>query len=134
MHNRNRAILLPAALIFATIIFWLPSFAEQSTFHNAPSSATSTKNPYTSAGAADAGSKAYAHNCAQCHGKNLQGMGPAPALDTPQVRKAKPGELFWFITNGKPSSGMPAWAGLPSTQRWEIVTFLQSKLAQTQGK
>ena len=130
MQTRDRNILVSAVFILAATISWIPSFAEQPTFHNAPSSATSMKNPYTSASAAEAGSKAYAHNCAQCHGKNLQGMGPAPALDSAQVRAAKQGELFWFITNGKPSSGMPSWAGLPATQRWEIVTFLQSKLAQ----
>jgi len=85
------------------------------------------KNPYSrSAGAAAAGRTVYAKNCAQCHGKNLQGMGPAPALDTPSVRKAKPGELFWFITNGKPSSGMPSWVNLTKQQRWQIVSFLQS--------
>jgi mono/diheme cytochrome c family protein len=103
------------------------SFAQQATFHNAPASAAAVKNPYGhSASAAAAGQKAYSQNCAQCHGKQLQGMGPAPALDTANVRSAKPGELFWFITEGKPSSGMPAWKILPKNQRWEIVSFLQS--------
>ena len=85
------------------------------------------KNPYAgSASAAAAGKAVYAKNCAQCHGNNRQGMGPAPALDSPQVRTANPGELFWFITTGKPSSGMPAWPKLTKQQRWQIVTFLQS--------
>ena len=56
-------------------------------------------------------------------------MGPAPAVHTPAVRNAKPGELFWFVTNGKPDSGMPSWSSLPKNQRWEIVSFLQSKSA-----
>lgn len=86
------------------------------------------KNPYAgSASAAAAGKKLYSSNCAQCHGNNRQGMGPAPALDSQEVRAAKPGELFWFITNGKPSSGMPAWPTLSKQQKWQIVTFLQSK-------
>ena len=102
------------------------SFA-QSTFRNAPASASATKDPYAHNAAATAeGQKLYGQNCAQCHGNNLQGMGPAPALDTASVHKAKPGELFWFITNGKPDSGMPAWKSLPANQRWEIVSFLQS--------
>jgi hypothetical protein len=54
-------------------------------------------------------------------------MGPAPALDTAGVRKAKPGELFWFISTGKLTSGMPSWSNLPKQQRWQIVTFLQSR-------
>jgi len=31
--------------------------------------------------AAAAGKKLYLLNCAQCHGNNLQGEGPAPPLD-----------------------------------------------------
>ncbi|HTV65000.1 MAG TPA: c-type cytochrome [Bryocella sp.] len=85
------------------------------------------KNPYGhSAGAAAEGQKVYAQNCAQCHGKNLEGMGPAPALNSASVHNAKAGELFWFITSGKPSSGMPSWTNLPKNQRWEIVSYLQS--------
>jgi mono/diheme cytochrome c family protein len=85
------------------------------------------KNPYTgSATAAIAGKKVYAQNCAQCHGNNLQGMGPAPSLDTPEVRHAKAGELFWFISTGKLTSGMPSWSNLPKQQRWQLVTFLES--------
>ena len=86
------------------------------------------KNPYQGNPAATAtGKKLYAQNCAQCHGAKLQGMGPAPALDSAKVREAKPGEVFWFITTGKLESGMPSWSGLPKTQRWQIVTFLQSQ-------
>ncbi len=85
------------------------------------------KNPYTgNATAASAGKKLYAQDCAQCHGNNLQGMGPAPALDTPSVRQAKAGELFWFISTGKLTSGMPGWSQLPKQQRWQLVTFLES--------
>ena len=87
------------------------------------------KNPYTgNAQAAAGGKKLYGQNCAQCHGANLQGIGPAPALDNPSTQKATPGELFWFITNGNLNAGMPSWAGLPKQQRWQIVTFLQSKI------
>ena len=117
---------LPSA-IAATILFAALGLAQQPTFRNAPASAAAIKNPYAhSASAAAAGQEAYAKTCAQCHGKNLAGMGPAPALDSETVRTAKPGELFWFISTGKPTSGMPSWSNLPKTQRWQIVTFLQS--------
>jgi mono/diheme cytochrome c family protein len=53
-------------------------------------------------------------------------MGPAPGLDSSKVREANPGELFWFIGTGNPSSGMPAWPNLSKQQRWQLVTFLQS--------
>jgi mono/diheme cytochrome c family protein len=114
--------------VIAALFSWKPMFAQQANFRNAPPSATAMKNPYAgSASAAAEGKNVYSKVCAQCHGNNRQGMGPAPALDSPHVRTANPGELFWFITNGKPSSGMPAWPNLTKQQRWQMVTFLQSK-------
>lgn len=93
------------------------------------------KNPYQgSPQAAVAGKKLYGQNCAQCHGINLQGVGPAPTLDSPAIKTAKPGELFWFISTGKIAAGMPSWSGLPKNQRWQIVTFLQSKSAKVATK
>jgi mono/diheme cytochrome c family protein len=89
------------------------------------------RNPYAgSVTAAAGGKKLYAQDCAQCHGNDLQGMGPAPALDTPAVRKAKAGEMFWFISTGKLASGMPSWSNLPTQQRWQIVTFIESRSNQ----
>ena len=115
-------------IVIAAIPSLKPLFAQQSTFRNAPASATEMKNPYAgNTTAATAGKAIYGKVCAQCHGNNRQGMGPAPALDSPHVRTANPGELFWFITNGKPSSGMPAWPNLTKQQRWQVVTFVQSK-------
>ena len=86
------------------------------------------KNPFTGdSQAAAGGKKLYSQNCAQCHGNNLQGMGPAPSLLSPGVKHAAPGELFWFITNGDLNKGMPSWSQLPKQQRWQIITFLESK-------
>ena len=50
------------------------------------------------------------------------------------MQNAKPGELFWFITTGKVNGGMPSWPNLPKAQRWQIVTFLQSRRHQECGK
>ena len=80
-------------------------------------------NPKATAG----GKKLYAQNCSQCHGNNLQGMGPAPALQSTSIKSAKPGELFWFITNGNLNSGMPSWSSLPKQQRWQIVSYLEAE-------
>jgi mono/diheme cytochrome c family protein len=121
-----------AAILAVGMLGWItPSAAQQSSFRNAPASAAEMKNPYAgSATAATAGKKLYAQDCAQCHGNNLQGMGPAPELDTPAVHKATAGELFWFISTGKLTSGMPSWSNLPRPQRWQIVTFLESRANQ----
>jgi mono/diheme cytochrome c family protein len=125
------AIVFSFPLVLATVLsVSVTSLFAQSTFRNAPASATHEKNPLAGrAAAAAAGKKLYAQDCAQCHGNNRQGMGPAPApaLNTPHVRNAKAGELFWFITTGKTSSGMPSWSSLPQQDRWQVVTFLQSR-------
>jgi mono/diheme cytochrome c family protein len=129
---RGRTTLRNPSLLLFLISAALTALAlgQQAGFRNAPASAAAMKNPYEhSASAAAEGQKVYAQNCAQCHGKDLRGMGPAPALDTPPVHNAKPGELFWFVTNGKPDSGMPAWTSLPKNQRWEIVSYLQGTKA-----
>ena len=119
-----------SAILFSFVIsfFGLTVLAQESTFRNAPATESSKKNPYAgSASAAAAGKTLYSKNCAQCHGNNRQGMGPAPALDTQKVQTAKPGELFWFIEVGKPASGMPAWPTLTKQQKWQVVTFLHTE-------
>jgi len=101
---------------------------QTASFHGAPDSSAQLKNPYSgNSQAAAGGKKLYFQNCAQCHGNNLQGIGPAPSLTSTPVKDAVPGELFWFITNGDLNKGMPSWSQLPKQQRWQIVTFLQAK-------
>lgn len=117
-----------AILASVAVLYIASSIAQQASFRSAPPSAAEMKNPYAgNAAAAAAGKKLYVQDCAQCHGNNLQGMGPAPALDTPAVRNAKAGELFWFVSTGKLASGMPSWSNLPKQERWQIVTFVQSR-------
>jgi mono/diheme cytochrome c family protein len=127
--SRAHILFTSVAIVSVGAALWLApsSAAQNSGFRNAPASAAEMKNPYKSASAVAAGKKLYALNCAQCHGSNLQGIGPAPALDRAPAKDAKPGELFWFITKGKLESGMPSWANLSQQQRWQIVTFLESQ-------
>ena len=114
--------------VVASLLMALSVYAQNSTFRNAPASVAQMKNPYSGdSPAAAGGRKLYAQNCAQCHGNNLQGMGPAPTLMSSSVKNAKAGELFWFVTNGDLNKGMPGWPQLPKQQRWQIVTFLESK-------
>jgi len=128
-ENSRSSSRLSAVLIVAFVSSCIVGVHAQGTgFRNAPSSAAQSKNPYAGeAQAAAGGKKLYTQNCAQCHGNNLQGMGPAPTLMSATVKHAAPGELFWFITNGDLNKGMPAWSQLPKQQRWQLVTFLESK-------
>jgi mono/diheme cytochrome c family protein len=122
-----RIIGIAALLAVAAILSTTVHLAAQS-FRNAPASAAQMKNPYAGdAQAAAGGRKLYGQNCAQCHGNNLQGMGPAPTLLSSSVKNAQAGQLFWFITNGNLNRGMPSWSQLPKQQRWQIITFLESK-------
>ena len=118
------ATTVASALVLAAI----PLAAQNAKFHDAPASAEQATNPYSgNEQAAVAGKKLYAQNCASCHGNNLQGMGPAPALLSPSVKNAKSGELFWFVTDGDLNKGMPGWSQLSKQQRWQIVTFMEMK-------
>ncbi len=130
MIRRSRPQFPFAIATAAFALFCLPLLllAQGAGFRGAPASAASMTNPYAgNANAAAGGKKLYAQNCAQCHGNNLQGMGPAPSLESSNVKSAKPGELFWFITNGNLNAGMPSWSSLPKQQRWQIVSFLESQ-------
>jgi glucose/arabinose dehydrogenase/mono/diheme cytochrome c family protein len=118
-------ILLPAALLLAADV--------DTDFHNAPASARAAKNPYSGQeDAAEAGRKLYARNCASCHGKSGNGTGKTPSLVEGRLDSVTPGALFWFITRGDKENGMPAWASLPTKQRWQIVTYIQS-MGKSQG-
>ncbi|MFZ1135138.1 MAG: c-type cytochrome [Candidatus Korobacteraceae bacterium] len=126
MNQTVASWLISLTVAIATATLTVMAFAQG--FHSAPSSATQMKNPYSrDASAAADGKKLYAQNCAQCHGNNLQGMGPAPTLVSASVKNAKPGELFWFVTTGDLSKGMPSWSQLSKQQRWQVVTFLESR-------
>jgi mono/diheme cytochrome c family protein len=75
--------------------------------------------------AAAAGKKLFEQHCAQCHGERADGAKRGPSLRTKQLQQAKPGELFWILTNGVVRRGMPAWSKLPEPQRWQIISYLR---------
>jgi len=101
--------------------------AQSSSFHHAPASAKQMKNPYAGqASAVRAGRALFEQKCAACHGPSGAGTGNVPALTEGPVKTAAPGEVFWFITKGDVTNGMPAWASLPESQRWQLVSFVKS--------
>ena len=94
-----------------------------------PGYAAKLRNPFEGqARAQQAGAKLFTRECAACHGKNAEGIGKTPPLRQPEVRNALPGTLFWILRNGAPVQGMPSFAHLPEAARWQIVTFLKSRL------
>ncbi len=118
--------------IAAILVFsWaLSCVASAQSFHNAPASAAALINPLADDSSAAAnGKRIYSQACAQCHESDSHGVSAAPSLDSPRLKAAQPGEVFWFIANGSTNSGMPSWARLSSHERWQLVSFLQSRLA-----
>jgi glucose/arabinose dehydrogenase/cytochrome c5 len=107
----------------SALVAAMPAVAQS--FHNAPASSATLKNPDTGKKNAAAGADLYQQRCASCHGANAQGSGNVPSLAKGATQSAKPGEIFWFITHGEVASGMPAWESLPAQQRWQIVTYLK---------
>jgi glucose/arabinose dehydrogenase len=125
-NNARLAVTFLAVLGFSTFLMFPSLKAQSSRFHDAPASADASKNPYAGQqAAAEAGGKTYAANCAGCHGQTGQGTGNIPQLAGGPAQTANVGELFWFITNGSLSNGMPSWKQLSDEQRWQLVTLIK---------
>jgi len=73
--------------------------------------------PRPSAQGLDAGRRAYAETCAQCHGATGDGKGmfgqtsfpPATDLTGRDARERSDAELFWIIKNGLGFTAMPGY-------------------------
>ena len=82
----------------------------------------------------DAGRQLFQANCAICHGPRALGDGPAAFTLNPRpvnlqlhVPQHAEGEVYYWITNGVPGTGMPAWKDrLSDEQRWQLVRYLQA--------
>jgi len=81
----------------------------------------------------EAGRAIYTSRCARCHGdKGTGGAAPAPDRPRPsdltraELRTHADGELYWVIANGITASGMPAFASLTETERWQTVAYVRS--------
>lgn len=124
MQYSRSLLLCSAAFLLALVPF---ACSQNGNFHNEPSSAASRKNPDAGKKSAiEAGKKLYGQDCASCHGADGEGSGNIPSLKSGPAQKAKDGELFWFITHGSTSNGMPSWQQLPEQQRWEIVSYIKA--------
>ncbi len=117
---RLRAVLLAGCLLAAA------RTRERDLLSRVPQTAASLPNPFENNQRAErAGAKLYVRECAACHGLAREGHGRVPRLNRPGVREAAPGELFWVLRNGSLRNGMPSFAHLPESQRWQIVAFLR---------
>jgi glucose/arabinose dehydrogenase len=130
---RARAAILAGGALFCCLGVGAISYlvltptvlAQDGGFHGAPADAKSAKNPYAGRGAPE-GKNLYGQKCAACHGQAGAGSGNIPSLASGKAHAATDGEIFWYITKGDVSNGMPSWAGIPENDRWQIVTFVKT--------
>ena len=96
--------------------------------------------PYQATSIAD-GHALFARHCAVCHGPRGGGDGPAAATVHPRppdlrahhVLLHTAGDLFWWITHGKPP--MPAFGDrLSPDERWSLVNYLRALSAADASK
>ncbi len=111
--------------VLYSLVYGLMLQAQSTSFHGAPASANDLTPP-SIADSGESGKPLYERHCASCHGAAGQGSGNIPSLTTATIKSASPGELFWFISKGDPSDGMPSWEQLPEKQRWQIVSCLKA--------
>ncbi|HEV2116691.1 MAG TPA: c-type cytochrome [Terriglobales bacterium] len=94
----------------------------------APPDASTKPNPEAkNPDAAATGHKLYMRTCVGCHEEDGSGKDTGAAnLRSPEVQAQSDGALFWKISNGNSEAGMPSFASLPETDRWDVVTFLRT--------
>jgi putative copper resistance protein D len=89
------------------------------------------------------GAELYGQHCVACHGAGGRGDGPAAArLHKPPANLTEPhtalhtaGDIFWWLTHGKPAGGMPGFESKMSVEeRWDMVNFLRAFSAGFQAR
>jgi mono/diheme cytochrome c family protein len=93
----------------------------------APGDAAAKKNPL--AGNTEAlagGKKLFMRHCVECHNEDGTGLQDAANLTLPSVQKQSDGSIFWKITNGNFKAGMPPFARLSDTERWQVVSYIRT--------
>ena len=115
---------LSVCAVFAQNLGYEPDHSWQ-----APAPAASQLNPLvTKPEARSGGRKLFLRNCAECHGPAGAGIEQKHSADLqlPVVQQQSDGTLFWKITNGNSSRGMPSFSKLPTLERWQLVLFIRT--------
>jgi copper resistance protein D len=134
--GRYRHTLVPlSGAVLCLGIAWLPLHGAVEPAY--PTTFYAPAQPYSAPSIAR-GLPLYAANCALCHGADGSGNGPAAAslpirpadLLAPHIFAHQPGDLFWWIGQGKANGVMPGFAAiLTPAQRWDLVDTLRARAA-----
>jgi mono/diheme cytochrome c family protein len=105
-----------------------PGYRQDPRWH-APEESSARLNPLAARPESAAGGrKLFLRNCAECHQPDGSGMEKKHSADfhLPVVQQQSDGTLFWKITNGNASRGMPSFSKLPELQRWQLVLYIRN--------
>lgn len=117
---------------------WLPKLAIDAY----PTTYLRPSIPYNALSIAN-GLHLYSAHCAVCHGVAGYGDGPtAPGLRPPpadltarHTADHTAGDIFWWLTHGKPGTAMPGFAAqLSEEDRWDLINFVRALSAAEQAR
>jgi mono/diheme cytochrome c family protein len=121
-------MVLALCILSAACLAQNPGYQQDPTWR-APADAAARSNPLsTRPQTAAGGRKLFIRNCVECHGKDGAGIEKKHSADLqlPAVQRQSDGALFWKITNGNNSRGMPSFSKVPELQRWQIVMYIRT--------
>ncbi len=137
MQTRSFKLFALALLISGLVVFSQLSDASAHDGHkkgHAPATAKRLRNPVEHSTANIENGKAlYEANCAGCHGADGKGEKynktakvKVPDLSTHYVMNLTEGEIFYVITHGIKTSGMPGYKLKASDrERWQLVHYVK---------
>jgi mono/diheme cytochrome c family protein len=139
--TRRKKIAVAVLIAWTLLPMWTTnrgpsaSAQEEHRHAHAPASAKRSKNPLTATDENIAsGRTLFEQHCASCHGANGRAqtetnaaMKVKPAdLTSNAARGLTPGEIYWVITNGIKSSGMPAFqTKMNENERWQTTLYVR---------
>jgi len=121
-------VLLVLSLVAGMSLAQNPGYQQDPTWQP-PAEAAARQNPLASKPETAAGGrKLFLRNCAECHGKQGTGIEAKHSADLqlPVVQQQSDGTLFWKLTNGNATRGMPSFSKLPELQRWQLVLYIRT--------
>jgi len=137
--DRSRAALLFAFGAVASGILWasreLAVEAYPTTYRTSPISFEARE--------ISAAMPIFAQRCSPCHGLTGRGDGaagsalsPPPSnLTEPHTGDHTPGDIHWWLTHGKPRSGMPGFEGtITEADRWRLIQYVRALSLGYQGR
>jgi putative copper export protein/peroxiredoxin/mono/diheme cytochrome c family protein len=132
--------IIAAGVITVGVGFWL--WLPKLTIDAYPTTYVRSIVPYNALSIAH-GLQLYGNHCAVCHGDEGYGDGPAAAglrprpadLTAKHTADHTAGDLFWWLTHGKPGTAMAGFQDLLSAEeRWDLINVVRILSASEQAR